>query len=56
MSGKNKKNFGTLAKLFQVMRIRTNVNKTIGQFTKVRTPRRFKKTKQLNYEHSPQQI
>jgi len=32
------------------------VDKTVGQLTKVTTPHRRKKTEQMNYENSPQQI
>jgi len=45
----------TLAKVFQAMRSKVYVDKTIGQLTQVRTPRRLK-TEQMNCENSPQQI
>jgi len=32
------------------------VDMTVGQLTKVRTPRRLDKTEQIIYENSPQQI
>jgi len=41
---------------FKQCEVEIYVDKTIGQLTKVRTPRRLKKTEQLNYENSWQQI
>jgi len=41
---------------FKQCEVEIYVDKTIGQLTKVRTPRRLKKTEQLNYENSRQQI
>jgi len=48
IGGKTRK-LDTLAKLFQAMRSRLYVYKNIGQFTKVRTPRRLKKIEQMDY-------
>jgi len=41
---------------FKQCEVEICVDKAIGQLTKVRTPRRLKKTEQLNYENSRQQI
>ena len=41
---------------FKQWEVKIYVDKTIGHLTEVRTPRRFKKTEQLNYENSRQQI
>jgi len=58
MSGEKTRELDNLAKLFQTIRSRTTVyvDMTIGQFTKVWTSRRLKKTEQMNYKNSPQQI
>jgi len=41
---------------FKQCEVEMYVDKTIGQVTKVRTPRSLKKAEQLNYENSRQQI
>jgi len=56
MSGEKTRKLDTLAKLFQATEVELYVDKTVGQLTKVRTPRRLKNIEQTNYENSAQQI
>jgi len=50
ISGEKAGKLDTLAKLFQAMRSRPKLKTTIGQLTKVRTPRRLTKIEQMNYK------
>jgi len=56
MSCEKNRKLDTFAKLLQAISETTvYVGKTIGQL-EVRTPRKLKKSEQMNYENSPQQI
>jgi len=56
MSGEKNKEVRDWQNCFKQWEVWLYVDKTIGQLTKARTPRRLKKTEQMNYENSPQQI
>jgi len=45
-----------LQNCFKQWEVKLYVDKTSGELTLVRTPRRIKKTEQMNYENSQQQI